>query len=371
MAGGFDPSQLGPMLAMMGNGIWEMPMVQNIAFHPRPATAEYTDGSGKIRDGTFTMADDSKVAYRLFLPEKKAEVVVYYWHANAEICTDITDQAKVFLDAGAALLSIGHRGFAWGTGQPSLSKLCPDAEASVAESETLLAGAGLSGYKRVAMARSIGATCAVHVAAHCAADFHGLIVESGLMSIKEMPMVQMMATQMLGPQAPQIFGAIQEPNDTYSKMAIVACPTLVLHGKMDDMIPLAQAEGGFDKCPAVQKRKKVWERAGHNDVQMHAGAEWATLVASLLAEALEFTNEFPTGALVEAHSLSKAEFNGLQGKVVGPQPGGERIRVKFDDGEKALKGANLKVLDRKPPPPPPVEAKGKGKGDGYGSKATI
>merc|ERR1712224_520008 len=100
------------------------------------------------------------------------------------------------------------------------------------------------------MARSIGATCAVHAAAHCAADFHGLIVESGSMSIKTMPMVQMMATQMLGPQAPQIFGAIAEPNDTFGKMAIVACPTLILHGKADDMIPVKQAEDAFAKCPA-------------------------------------------------------------------------------------------------------------------------
>lgn len=362
---GMDMSQLGPMLAMMGNGIWEMPMISNIAFHPRPATAEYTDGSGKIRDGSFTMADDAKVAYRLFLPDSTAQLVVYYWHANAEICTDITSEAKVFTDAGAALLSIGHRGFAWGTGQPSLSKICPDAEACIAESEKLLADAGLGDYKRVAMARSIGATCAVHAAAHCAADFHGLIVESGLMSIKTMPMVQMMATQMLGPQAPQIFGAISEPNDTFGKMSIVACPTLLMHGKADDMIPVKQAEDAFAKCPATQKRLKTWERAGHNDVQLHAGAEWSTLVPSLLAEALEFKNDFPTGALVEAHSLSKAEFNGLQGKVVGPQPGGERIRVKFDADEKALKPDNLKVLDRKPPKPPPVEAKGAGKG-GYG-----
>merc|ERR1712066_383205 len=99
---------------------------------------------------------------------------------------------------------------------------------------------------------------------------------------------------------------------------------------------------------------KTWDGVGHNDVQLLAGAEHAKLVAALLAEALEFNNEHPTGALVEAHSLSNPDFNGLKGKVVGPQAGGERIRVLFPDpnGEKALKPANLKVVDRKPPPPP-------------------
>lgn len=43
--------------------------------------------------------------------------------------------------------------------------------------------------KRVMFGRSIGATCAVHLAkSH---TVHGLIVDSGLMSIKQLPTVQM------------------------------------------------------------------------------------------------------------------------------------------------------------------------------------
>lgn len=40
--------------------------------------------------------------------------------------------------------------------------------------------------------RSIGATCAVHLAAKQSRKVHGLIVDSGLMSIKQLPTVQML-----------------------------------------------------------------------------------------------------------------------------------------------------------------------------------
>ena len=50
-------------------------------------------------------------------------------------------------------------------------------------------------------------------------------------------------------------------------------------------------------------------------------------------------DQFPIGVTVEAHSLSVAELNGLRGKVTGFQ--GDRVRVEFANGEKALKPANL------------------------------
>ena len=39
--------------------------------------------------------------------------------------------------------------------------------------------------------RSIGATCAVHLASKHPREVHGLIIDSGLMSIKQLPRVQM------------------------------------------------------------------------------------------------------------------------------------------------------------------------------------
>jgi len=347
-AGG--PGGAGPGLAgLLGPGLWDMPMIQMIAFHPRPAEPDKLGAtSGPIRDGTFDVPGGDTVSYRLYMPpeEQEVQVVVYNFHGNAEICTDIGMCAELFHGFGAALLSVDYRGFAWGTGQPGLSKLCDDAEACWQASQQVLEAAGCEKAKRVLMGRSIGATCAVHLATTEAADIHGLIVDSGLMSVKQLPMVSMMAPQVLGPQAAQLFPALPEPFDTIGKLAKISCPTLVMHGDMDEIVPMSQGVLCHDRCASQEKKLVKWPGAGHNNVNLMYGNEWGNEIAALIGQAKDFENATPTGALVEAHSLSVAELNGAQGRVLGPQ--GDRIRVSFPDphGEKALKPANIKVLER-------------------------
>lgn len=346
----------GALLGMMGNGIWDMPMIQNIAFHPRPASAEYMDATtGSIRDGVFAVSGGEKVAYRLFLPDGPIRAVVYFFHGNAEICTDISSEADTFGSVGAALLSIDYRGFSWGSGQPSLTKLCEDTEACYKAADSVLSSAGCGEAKRVAMGRSIGATCAVHMASAFAADVTGLVVDSGLMSVKQLPMVQMLAPQLLGPQGPQMLAALKEPFDTLGKLAAIGCPTLVMHGVKDEIVPISQGVECHAKCASSSKKIRQWENAMHNDVHMNYGPEWTKLIQTLIDEAVEFHAEFPAGALVEAHGLSTPTFNGLQGTIVGPQPDGTRFRVLFPapNGEKALKPDNLKVIERVPAPVEP------------------
>jgi len=345
----------GGLAGMLGGnlaGLWDMPMIQMIAFHPRPDEPTYMGAtSGPIRDGTFTVGGGDTVSYRLFLPPASKEVtaVVYNFHGNAEVCGDIGAVAERFHEVGAALLSIDYRGFAWGSGQAKLTTLCPDADACWKASQQVLDAAGCGSAKRIVMGRSIGATCAVHLAAMHAADVYGLIVDSGLMSIKQLPMVEMLAPQVLGPQAAMIFPNLKEPFDTYGKLASVSCPTLIMHGEMDEIVPIAQGQQCHERCASAEKKLLRWPTARHNDVLAVAGAEWGKEVLGLIGKALEFENALPAGALVEAHSLSNPTFNGLQGRIIGPQ--GERIRVEFEapHGEKALKPDNLKVLERHRP----------------------
>jgi len=354
-----DPSMGGPggmgglegLLGALGgpgglDGIWENPMVTNIAFHPASAEPKYMDAaSGPIRDGVFDVADGQKVAYRFYKPPAGADIktVVYFFHGNAEVCTAQDDFAEMFHCHGAALLSIDYRGYAWGTGQPSLTKLCADADLCFVASEEVLKAAGCAQAKRVMHGRSIGATCAVHLASQHNDKVHGLIVDSGLMSVKQLPAVQMMG-MMLFQGNPGMLERLGEPFDTLGKLNKVACPALFMHGDQDEIVPHTQAVQGHDKLASPDKKLVTWPGGTHNDILLKYGAGWQKEVQELLTKALSYTNPFPSGIKVEAHSLSAAELNGKQGIVIGPQ--GERIRVKFDDpvGEKALKPANLKVV---------------------------
>merc|ERR1719409_835070 len=96
---------------------------------------------------------------------------------------------------------------------------------------------------------------------------------------------------------------------------------------------------------SLDKTFKDCPMAGHNDVLLVAGAEYTAAVKDLVAKAVVHDILFPAGALVETHSLSVAELNGLKGRVVGLQ-GEERVRVELPapTGEKALKRSNLKLI---------------------------
>eukprot|EP00747_Dinoflagellata_sp_TGD_P209897 gnl/TRDRNA2_/TRDRNA2_83261_c0_seq1.p1 gnl/TRDRNA2_/TRDRNA2_83261_c0~~gnl/TRDRNA2_/TRDRNA2_83261_c0_seq1.p1 ORF type:complete len:417 (-),score=88.75 gnl/TRDRNA2_/TRDRNA2_83261_c0_seq1:39-1232(-) len=335
------------MTAMLQN-IWESPIVSQIAFHPQPATPSYLDAtSGPKRDGTFMVSGGVKVCYRLHMPADTVEikVVVFHWHGNAELCTDGDSVAEMFHRNGAALLSIDYRGFGWSTGEPSITTLCSDAEECYIASQQVLDAAGCGAAKRVMWGRSIGATCAVHIASKKAKKVHGLFIESGLLAIKELPMIPMIAQQMFGQQAPMMLQMVPDPHDTRGKLASVGCPLLVMHGDQDEIVPISQGVEAHDRCASQQKKLVRWPDAGHNNIHVLHGGEWATEMASLLGLAMEFTNPFPAGALVEAHSLNAEHLNGLQGRILGPQA--DRVRVQLPDphGEKALKPVNLKLID--------------------------
>lgn len=338
---------------MLGAGgldnIWDNPMIANIAFHPSRVEPTYLGATtGPVRDGTFEVAGGDKVSYRFYVPAGNAivKVVVYFFHGNAEVCTAMDDIADMLHCYGAALLSIDYRGYSWGTGTPSLKKLCSDAEQCFVASQQLLKAAGFGTAKLVAHGRSIGATCAVHLASKFPGKIHGLVVDSGLMSIKQLPMVQIMGPMVFA-QNPQMFQMLPEPFDTLGKLAALACPTLVMHGDQDEIVPYSQAVQCHEKVAAQQKKLRCWQGSTHNNVGMMYGNQWKEEIKVLLDQALEFTNPFPAGCLVEAHSLSAPTFNGLQGRVLGPQE--DRLRVQLPDphGEKSIKPANLRMIEEK------------------------
>lgn len=344
-----DPAALGGML----DGFWDMPLVAGIAFHPSRVDAQYmNEASGPVRDGLVPVTGGDQMSYRLYMPTGAARFVVYFFHGNAMLCTDVDDFAdEVFHKVNAAVLSFSFRGYAWSTGTPSLTKLVGDADDCLAASEDVLAAAGLGEAKRIAMGRSIGATCAVHLASAHPDKFHGLIVDSGLMSIK-LPLVVQMAPQVFGPNANMMMQMLPEPFDTIGKLPALVCPTVVMHGEQDNIVPFQQGVLCHDKCGSAQKKIRSFKDAGHNDVTMLYYREWAAEIHALLEQAEAYTpapNPFPPGATVETHSLSTTAMNGMVGQVEGRK--GDRVLVRFPDpvNQKALKPVNLKVIGSEGP----------------------
>lgn len=270
--------------------LWSHPLIAQFAFNARSAPKQYGENEGRVRDGTIDVGaegDKAKVGYRLYLPEttdgEKTGVVLYF-HGNAEVCTDLGMFVDMFHKSNYAVLSVDYRGYGWSTGSPSLTKLCPDAADIARAAPAILATAGVRG-PIVTIGRSIGAASAVHVAANSAKDglpaVAGLVVDSGLMSITELPMVSSIV-MMLGPAGAQLLQNSPDPMNTLAKCKLANIPALVLHGERDEIVPVKQAHDCANALPHPRKRKLIFPTASHNDVLIVAGREWSDAVSQLL-----------------------------------------------------------------------------------------
>mmetsp|Transcript_72459 Transcript_72459/g.223928 ORF Transcript_72459/g.223928 Transcript_72459/m.223928 type:complete len:334 (+) Transcript_72459:81-1082(+) len=258
-----------------GGSLWDSDLVANVAFRPRkcqPSKRSGSSGSSWI-DSDVAAQDGTRIAYRLYTsprvqPAGKPAVLIYF-HANAELCTELEDEVSQLFDCGfQAVLCPEFRGYAWSGGKPRLGSLCSDAEAVFDAAESILGDAGLPAGTPpgiVLHGRSLGSACAVHLAARRGTRASALLVESGVMSLLELPMVRQLGAMM--PEMLQLLRAQPCPLSTLAEMREVKLPTLVIHGDRDEISPVDQAVAAHRACGSSVKRLVRYPRCHHNDVR--------------------------------------------------------------------------------------------------------
>lgn len=259
-----------PQLAPMIDTFWENPMINQMvgqfAFMPRPAEKAPEGSIPGVTDGDIEVAEGVTLGYRLYngatMAEDALPTVLVFHHGNAELASENHAIERLY-GLGCALLAIDYRGFGWSTGAPNLPHLCPDADQVAGALEGILSANGLAGAKKVLWGRSIGATCAVHLAARHAGLFEGIIVESGLMDIKTLPMVAQMSMMFGGPA---LLNAVADPLGTIAKLPEVSLPALVIHGSADEIVPVAQGRTCHENMTSADKTLKIFEGGDHNSL---------------------------------------------------------------------------------------------------------
>jgi len=271
-------------------------MVSQVAFHPTTFEKGHQLGAHQT-DGSIQVADGTELAYRLYRGDMAPKFVVLYFHANAETIADIGHMVRSFYGMGCAVLACSFRGFAWSTGQPMLSKLCPDTDNILEELPAILEEVGLAGLPMIAYGRSLGASCAVHAAVSLPEMISGVCLDAGLQTLKDLPMIAPL-TQMI-PNAEMMLQMVPEPIGTLDKCARLNQPILFIHGTADEIIPHAHAVKAHGACPAAWKRLQSVPGAGHNDVHSHCQGQYWQWFGELLAAA--------SGDLPEVHELTPEE----------------------------------------------------------------
>ena len=107
------------------------------------------------------------------------------------------------------------------------------------------------------MGRSLGAYCAVEIAAGARESIKGIILESGSANVGGMP------TRLGIADRPDIAKLIQEHWD---RVQSIETPLLTIHGDRDDLVPMSDAEELYDAMASTDKTFYTIPGAGHNDI---------------------------------------------------------------------------------------------------------
>ena len=86
--------------------------------------------------------------------------------------------------------------------------------------------------------------------------FKGVIIESGLMDIKGLPMVMQMSFML--PGGPDLLKNLPDPLGTLAKLKDVKLPLLVIHGDKDEIVPVTQGQACHSDSASEDKTLKIF-----------------------------------------------------------------------------------------------------------------
>lgn len=244
---------------MTTHHILENPNVLKILFHPRremPFESESSDGIHIVR---FPVGPNVHLGGRLHVAAVDAPVILF-WHGNGEIAADYNDIAGVYTRMGINFLVVDYRGYGISDGIPTGMTLIQDAVTVHKQVRNVLNNHGIRTDRLYIMGRSLGSAAAIETASHAQEGISGLIVESGFAFT--MPLIERLGGFSLnGVDEAQGF-----ENDR--KIAEVSVPTLIIHGEVDQIIPVLDGRALFERSGTHQKKLVTIPRAGHNDLMI-------------------------------------------------------------------------------------------------------
>lgn len=228
-----------------GVALWAQSIADSMIFLPNYGSRVEPVGATRIgmSDGTWVSA--------VYLPNPAARFVLWYFHGNAEALGDLAPRLMMLRDQGFSVFAVEYPGYGVSGGTPSEKSIAAANRAALAYLDAQLQ---VPPQRLVLYGRSVGGGPAVDVAAR--EPVAGLILESAFVSAFRV----MTRWPLL-------------PGDRFKnlqKMKRVRCPVLVMHGRLDRVIPFWHGEALHAAVRGL--RQCLWVAdAGHNDLREAAG----------------------------------------------------------------------------------------------------
>ena len=225
---------------------------EKLVFHPHKLAYEdlFPKVHLKARDGASIFAFDLK--------NPTAKYTILYSHGNAEDLNSVLPVMMALYKIGFSVLAYDYHGYGESTGQPSEANAYADEEIAY---EYLRKEKHIPSSRIVAYGRSLGSALAADLASKH--QLGGLILESPFLSIY----------RVLIPSPVLLFDRFT----TYTKLNLIHCPLLVLHGREDEVVPFWHGQTIY--AEANSPKMKYWvEGAHHNDLSKVAGKHYAKVI---------------------------------------------------------------------------------------------
>ncbi len=224
----------------------------NIIFQPPPTTYSLEPPFFQLRK-----QNDNLVCVR-YLRNPDARYTILYSHGNAEDIGELTEALEAFHAHGYAIITYDYSGYGMSSGKPSEKAAYSDI---ITIYNYLIEREQLRPDQIVVFGRSVGGGPSVELAS--TKPVGALVLESAFMS----------AFRVLT----QIGIFPLDKFDNIRKIPSVASPVLIIHGRMDEIIPFSHGQALYDRITSPKMRLWV-DSAHHNDVMWVAGkAYWNSL----------------------------------------------------------------------------------------------
>jgi len=177
--------------------------------------------------------------------------ILIFFHGNAGNISHRVSDILNLKKFGVNVLAVSYRGYGKSKGKPSEKGIYRDGEAAFIFAKEDL---GFHSDNIIIFGRSIGTTVAVNVSQN--RTIQGLILITPLTSGKAVA-------------KESGFGVLSflagDSFNNLSKISNISCPTLIIHGTHDKVIPFSMAREIFSNI-SVEKHLVVIDGAGHNDL---------------------------------------------------------------------------------------------------------
>jgi uncharacterized protein len=240
-------------------------IISRILFHPR------AEEPGYVPEGirTVTTSGNAEIGGYLQLHPTN-DALLLFFHGNGEIAADYDDIASFFTSCGVSFWSVDYRGYGKSTGLPAYSLMFDDAEALLNDIPRMANTVGRTFKRILVMGRSLGSASAIFLASRHGAKLCGLILDSPYAD--GLKLISRLSGMALNKEDLPAF------EDNIDLMRTVDLPTLIIHGTIDQIIPISDARALYNACPNAVRRLVEISGAGHNDL-MFSGADryWSAI----------------------------------------------------------------------------------------------